>query len=250
MWASMPTCVVLQHVAPESAFAIEYALAQAGVDVDVRQVFAGDDVPAGIDQLDGLVIMGGPMSAVSDQGFPTRQAELALIGSAVRAGIPTLGVCLGAQLLAVAAGAAVYQGELGPEIGWSPVTLTDDCDDDRLLGGLARSLTVLQWHGDTFDLPAGAVHLVVNSIYPNQAFRLHDAAWGLQFHLEVTAAAVGGFLEAFASDLHDRPGGAGAIRDETEAAVTALAPARDLVLARFGALVAARVSTADLVSEL
>jgi GMP synthase-like glutamine amidotransferase len=249
MWGAMPTCVVLQHVAPEAPFAIEDALLAAGVGVDVRHVFAGEPVPDDVTGLDGLVVMGGPMSAASDQGFPTRQAELDLLAGAIDAGLPTLGVCLGAQLLAAATGAAVYPGELGPEVGWSAVSLAEECADDALFAGVPRSLTVLQWHGDTFDLPPGAVHLIGSSIYPNQAFRIGPAAWGVQFHLEVTAQGVRDFVTAFASDLSDVVGGVDAIEADTGPGLESLAPTRDLVLGRFGALVASGVATAQLVGE-
>ncbi|HWE66859.1 MAG TPA: type 1 glutamine amidotransferase [Acidimicrobiales bacterium] len=245
----MPTCLVVQHVAPESAFALEDALLGAGVLVDTCHVFTDDCVPPDASGLDGLVVMGGPVSAASDQGFPTRGAELALLRDAIATGVPTLGVCLGAQLLAVAAGATVHPGELGPEIGWSPVRLGQACSDDRLFAGLPESLTVLQWHGDTFELPAGSCLLASNSAYPNQAFRIGDAAWGVQFHLEVTAAAVEGFLSAFAADTTDVPGGAEDIAAETPAALAGLGAARDLVFSRFADLVKVRALSRDLVSE-
>jgi GMP synthase-like glutamine amidotransferase len=243
----MANCLIIQHVAPESAFALEDALVRAGVHVDTRRVFAGDPVPAEVAGWDGLVVMGGPVSAASDEGFPSRPTELALLADALRAGVPTLGVCLGAQLLALAGGGPVYSGERGPEIGWSPVSLVAARHDDPLLAGLPDELTVLQWHGDTFGLPPGGQLLASSERYPNQAFRLGDAAWGLQFHLEVTAAAVEGFAAAFGADAEGLPGGLDAIRSATPDALGVLARWRDIVGDRFAALVAARVTTADLV---
>jgi GMP synthase-like glutamine amidotransferase len=113
-------CLVVQHLDPESAFAIADALRAAGVDVDTRCVFAGDDLPTDLSGFDGVVVMGGPMSATTDEGFPTRAAEIALLAEALRLGPPTLGVCLGAQLLAAAAGSSVHPNARGPEIGWVP----------------------------------------------------------------------------------------------------------------------------------
>lgn len=234
----MPKCLVVQHVAPESAFAIADALAAAGVCIDTRQVFAGDGIPADGSGFEGLVVMGGPMSAGSDDGFPTRAAELALLADAVDRGIPTLGVCLGAQLLAVAAGGSVFPGASGPEIGWGPISLTADSAGDRLLAGLPSPLTVMHWHGETFDLPDRAVRLAGNANYPNQGFRIGAAAWGLQFHLEVTAPAVEGFLTDFGADADHTVGGPEAIRASTEKALAALAGTRGLVLQRFAGLVA------------
>ncbi len=238
----MPNCLVVQHVAPEPAFAIAEALVGGGVDIDTRRVFAGDRVPTDGSGFDGLVIMGGPMSAASDRGFPTRTTEIALITDAVGREIPILGVCLGAQLLAVAGGGPVFPGSSGPEVGWGPVDLAAECADDRLFAGLPKTLTVMHWHGDTFELPDRAVRLAGNSNYPNQGFRLGRAAWGMQFHLEVTAPAVEGFLTAFAADVERSDLGPDAIRAATPAALASLAEARDLVLGRFAALVAGGVS--------
>ena len=243
----MPTCLVLQHVAAEPAFSIDEALRAAGVTVDTRRVFRGDDVPLDTAGFDGLVVMGGPMSVNSTEDFPSREAEVSLLADAVRVGIPTLGVCLGAQLLAVAAGGAVARNTYGPKIGWAPIFLDPACGDDRLLTGLSPTLTVLHWHGESFDVPPGARPLISGSTYPNQAFRIGDVAWGVQFHLEVTAEAVDGFLRAFAAEAASVPGRAEAVRAATPAALSALATARDLVCSRFAGLVAARVTMGDLV---
>jgi len=236
---AMPKCLVVQHVAPESPWAIGDALGRAGVTVDLCRVFAGDDVPVRCDPYAGVVVMGGPMSATSDDGFPSRRAELTLLRDALDGGVPTLGVCLGAQLVALAAEAPVFPGADGPEIGWAPVTLSASCREDALLAGLPDRLPVLHWHGDTFELPTGAHHLASSARYPNQAFRVGDTAWGLQFHLEVTAPAVAAFLGAFAEEAALAPGGADAVRRDTPGCLAALHTARDLVLRRFAALVAA-----------
>ena len=237
----MPTCLVVQHVLPESAWSIGAALEKDGVTLDVRRTFLGDEVPTTTVGYDGLVVLGGPMSATSDEGFPTRRTEVALLADAVAAGIPTLGICLGAQLLASAAGASVHAGTNGPEIGWAPVELTADRDEDSLLNGLPARLGVLHWHSDTFDLPADA-HLLagrVEDCYEQQAFPGSvEAAWGLQFHIEVTAEAVQGFLAAFAVDAARAPGGAASIGSQTAGRLAALEPSSQLVFERFAALVA------------
>jgi GMP synthase-like glutamine amidotransferase len=245
----LPTCLVVQHVAPESAFAIGEALVEAGISVETCRVFAGDAVPIAAQDFDGLVVMGGPMSAASNEGFASRPSELALLSEALELGLPTIGVCLGAQLLAVAAGASVYPGGSGPEIGWGPVTLLPECNGDPLFAGLDGEHTVMHWHGDTFNLPTGAMLLGCNSNYANQAFRLGTAAWGLQFHLEVTESAVNGFISNFGADAEHLPGGAEGIGAAAPTAVNVLTPMQRLVFGRFAALVLARVSHQSLVDQ-
>ncbi|HXX90253.1 MAG TPA: type 1 glutamine amidotransferase [Acidimicrobiales bacterium] len=236
----MPRCLIVQHVAAEGPYRIAEALERAGVGMDVRRVFAPEALPADLEGHDGLVVMGGPMSAYSDDGFPSRRAELDLLGQALATGRPVLGVCLGAQLLASAAGAGVYAGGATPEIGWGPVTLTPACADDPLLHGLPEQVGVLHWHGDTFDVPAGAEHLARTDLYPSQAFRAGERAWGLQFHLEVDAIAVAAFLDAFGSDTLGAGTTPEAIADEAPAALAALEEVQGRVLDRFAALVASR----------
>jgi GMP synthase-like glutamine amidotransferase len=232
----VPRCLVLQHVEPESPYALEDRLTLAEIDLDVRQVHRGDPVPSDIEDFDGLIVMGGPMSAASDDGFPSRVAEIAVIADALSAGVPTLGVCLGAQLLAAAVGARVYPGAGGPEIGWGLVTLTADCAEDALLRGLSATVEVMHWHGDTFDLPDGAVRLAENDRYVNQAFRVGDSAWGLQFHLEVTADAVQTFVDAFGDELHHAGIDPQTILAATPGAIERLAETQDAVIDRFAKL--------------
>jgi hypothetical protein len=131
------------------------------------------------------------------------------------------------------------------------VELLLTCDRDALFAGFPRRLPVLPWHGDMFDLPPGAQPLAQNARYPNQAFRMGEAAWGLQFQLEVTADAVHGFLDAFSTDAARAPGGAVAVRATTAAALDALVPWRDLAFDRFATLVGAKEAdrwTLDLVT--
>lgn len=234
----MPRCLVVQHAEPEEPYAIGDALTGAGVELDVCRVFAGEEPPVDLAEIDALVVMGGPMSAAGDDRFPTRQAELGLLADALARGRPALGVCLGAQLLAAAGGGRVYRGDAGPEIGWGPVTLGPAAATDALLRDLPVTTEALHWHGDTFDLPDGAVHLASSDRYPNQAFRLGASAWGLQFHVEVDARALDAYLEAFAA--HARKHGVDPAQIEARAGecLAALGPWRLGVSGRFAALVA------------
>ena len=237
--AGTATCLVLQHVEPEGPYTLAEALADAGIVLHICRVYAGDPVPPDAARLDGLVVMGGPMSATSDDAFPTRTAEVALIADAIARGVPVLGICLGAQLLALAGGGEVLAGAAGPEIGWGPVQMTDEARDDALLGAASTELTVLHWHGDTFTLPPAAVRLAGSRVYAQQAFRL-GTAWGLQFHVEVDETAV----KVFATEFEDEARSAGAdpqqIVDASAAALEALVPVRAAAFAAFADLVRRR----------
>jgi GMP synthase (glutamine-hydrolysing) len=237
---SSPSCLILQHVEPEGPYAIGDALAAAGVEGDIRRVYVGESLPADVSDFAGVVVMGGPMAAHSDRGFPSRQAELDLLVDAIARGVPTIGVCLGAQLLALAGGGRVSPGASGPEVGWAPIALTDQAADDPLLGTLPDELTVLHWHGDTFDPPPGSAHLASSSRYRAQAFRIGPRVWGLQFHLEVDERAVAAFLDAFGPDALRAGTTPEVIERESPAALEALLPHRARVLTRFADLVATR----------
>jgi GMP synthase-like glutamine amidotransferase len=236
----MARCLVVQHLEPEGPYLIADALDAAGVAIDTCAVFAGDVVPGDLTDYDALVVMGGPMSAADDEGFPTRRSELRLLREAVEDGVPTLGVCLGAQLLAAAGGGRVYPGTAGAEIGWMPVSLEGAASGDELFRGMASPVPVLHWHGDTFDLPPGATHLARSARYPNQAFRIGRRAWGLQFHLEIDEHAVEVFAETFAADASAAGLSPESIVASTEGALRQLTPVRDEVLARFAGLVRSR----------
>jgi len=146
----------------------------------------GEALPASLAGWEGLIVLGGPMAVYESDRHPFLAAELELINQAISADFPVLGICLGSQLIAAAGGARVYAGETR-EAGWGEVLLSDAAETDELFGGLPSPLPVFQLHGDTFDLPAGAVRLAGNDAYANQAFRLGRNIYGLQFHVEMTA---------------------------------------------------------------
>lgn len=185
---------VIQHVAWEGPGLIAAVAHARGLSVEVRRMDRADPLPAP-DEVGGLVVMGGPMSVYDAASFPSLDSELALLGAMVERKRPVLGVCLGAQLLAAAMGARVYRGT-APEIGFGTVTLTAAGRADPVLGAWGDVVPVFHWHGDTFELPVGAVHLAASDAYRQQAFRA-GPVYGFQFHVEVDRALV----EAWAPHL-------------------------------------------------
>ena len=183
-----PTLLAIQHVPWEGP----HRILDACRDLQVRTVkpLAGQPLPPH-DEVAGAVVMGGPMNVDEVERFPALAAEREWLAGAVDRGMPVLGICLGAQLLARALGAEVRPGG-APEIGFAPVEVTDPADP--VIGGLAPRSEVLHWHGDVFDLPAGATHLASSERTPCQAFRV-GRAWGVLFHPEADYALVEAWLE-------------------------------------------------------
>ena len=193
--------LVLQHIACEPPGVYEDVLRERGARLHRVELDEGQPIPAWRD-FDAVIAMGGPMSVNDDATLPWLEDEKRAIGEAVRAGRPFWGVCLGAQLLAVSLGAKVYRGPT-PEVGLMPVTLTAEALRDPVFAGAPHELMTLQWHNETFDVPPGGVLLARSTLYPAQAFRWGRAAYGLQFHLEVSAelAKTWADVPIYASDL-------------------------------------------------
>jgi GMP synthase-like glutamine amidotransferase len=176
--------LVLQHIACEPPGVFEDVLHERGAELHRVELDEGESMPDWR-AFDAIVAMGGPMSVNDEAELPWLADEKRVIGEAVRGGKPYWGVCLGVQLLASSLGGRVYPGPR-PEVGLLPIDLTDEGRADPVFGQVQRDLVTLQWHGDTFDLPAGAVRLASSPAYANQAFRF-ERAYGVQFHLELSA---------------------------------------------------------------
>lgn len=178
------TFLVLNHGSPGQLGAYRNALVTAGLAWHEVHAYAGDSLPDWR-RFDGILALGGPMGV--DDGRVSRWlvAEKLWVADAVRCGRPYWGVCLGAQILAWSLGAAVYRGR-EPEVGIRPITLTSAGVRDPVFGRLPLTLGALEWHQDTFDLPLGSVLLATSEHYPHQAYRWGPAAYGLQFHLELS----------------------------------------------------------------
>lgn len=217
-------CVALQHLEHDPPGLLGLPLRERGWCLEVRcvegaeagdgaeaaerdQVAAGVEGPGGVvrgtsalDDLSGpavdlLLVMGGTMGAYETDRLPFLGSEIAMIAERLRADRPVLGICLGAQLMAAALGARVFRGPR-QEIGWLPVTPTDEGEADPVFRRLLRpSPVTLQWHGDTFEHPAGTTALGRSAVYAAQGFRHGTRSYGLQFHPEVPLADLPTWVE-------------------------------------------------------
>lgn len=179
-------------------------LRDAGADLDVRDLSAGGLLPGELTQHAGLVVLGGRMSSSDDGVAPFLPEVRALLRRAVSAEFPTLGVCLGHQLLAAAHGGRVEPNPDGPEIGAQLVAKRAAASADPLFGPLPITPDVLQWHYDAVtSLPAGAIQLASSPVCENQAFRLGRLAWGIQFHIETTPDVVRSWAAEHAATYDD-----------------------------------------------
>jgi GMP synthase (glutamine-hydrolysing) len=179
----VPKLLVFQHSACEPLGVLDPLLRRSGF--RIRYVNFGRDPQAEVDvsRYDGLVVLGGQMNVDQTDIYPHLATEIAALREAIARGMPVLGICLGAQLLAAALGAAVRPNAVH-EIGWYPLEPMQAAREDRLFRHFDGSQFVFQWHAYTFDLPPGAVHLASTATCRNQAFRHGGRAYGLQFHLE------------------------------------------------------------------
>jgi GMP synthase (glutamine-hydrolysing) len=194
--------LAIRHVHFEDLGSLERVLGDRGwpvryLDVGFARIEAPDPVAALL-----MVVLGGPIGAYDDDRYPSVAPLLSMIEKRIAAGLPTLGICLGAQLIARALGARVYPSPSGQaEIGWSPLTLTDAgrASPLRHLDGAQTSM--LHWHGDTFDLPAGATLLASTPACRHQAFAWGKHVLGLQCHPEIRTDRFEPWLIGHASEL-------------------------------------------------
>lgn len=187
--------VCLQHVPFEGPGAFAEALARRGV---TRENYLVPEQGLPSDAGDLLIVMGGPMSVNDSNTWIAEETEF--IKSALVAGTPVIGVCLGSQFMAKALGVTVRPGQ-ALEIGMTPIRLTDEGKRDPVFGLGPDTLQVFEWHGEVFDLPKDCVALAGSEIAPLQAFRFGDRAYGLLFHLEMEEGGIESLCRECASDL-------------------------------------------------
>jgi GMP synthase-like glutamine amidotransferase len=189
---------VIMHIESEGPGLFGELLRSSGVEVLTVRLHRGDALPA-VGEIDAALSLGGPMNVYEEAEHPFLADETVFLREAAARDLPVLGICLGAQMIAKAAGAAVTSNPV-PELGWGIVSLTGEGRADPLFAGLPDALPVFQWHGDTFAIPAGATLLATGGDCRNQALR-HRNSWGLQFHLEADRTLLASW---FAGTLHER----------------------------------------------
>jgi len=195
---SEKSCLVLRHVAFEGLGVLADLLPDYGFATRICEIgvdlFPADEIAS----CDLLIVLGGPIGVYETEAYPFLVDELSAIDARLRGKKPTLGICLGAQLMAAALGAKVAPGP-AKEIGYAPLTLTDEGRASPL--ALLEGVNVLHWHGDAFALPAGGQNLAYTTVCPHQAFALESYALGLQFHAEVEPGALEPWLIGHAVEL-------------------------------------------------
>jgi GMP synthase (glutamine-hydrolysing) len=177
--------LIIKQVEQEGPGLIEKIFAANGWGLKTVELSQGEKLPSDFDETGALIVLGGPMNVYEEKQYPFLKEEESLIRKALIEEVPVLGICLGAQLLAKTCGARVKKA-LQKEIGWYKVEKTGDGKKDILFNAGADRIQVFQWHGDTFEIPEGAVLLAEGKDCKNQAFRVGQNAYGLQFHIEVT----------------------------------------------------------------
>src|SRR5665213_4041521 len=230
---SKVTC--FQHIDCEGPGTLFNVLKSRNIRIETIKTYKGDAVAENLG--DGLIVLGGPMGVYEEKKFPWMTLELNAIREFLKKGKPILGICLGSQMLAYAAGAQVFRGAI-PEVGWYPIQLTPEGHFDSLFLGFPPEFNAFHWHGDTFTLPPQAIRLAGSHYYPNQIFKVGQNAFGFQCHLEVTEEMVKSWAALYAKELTPQGGPVRPerISDHLSENIHQLEGLAEKVFARFAAL--------------
>jgi len=188
--------LILKHIAIEGPGTIGEYFQQKRYPCKIIELAAGERIPQDLQGITGVIVLGGPMNVYEEDKYPFLADENAFIAKVLEQDIPFLGICLGSQLLAKAAGAKVMKAPI-KEIGWRMVDQTKDGARDPLFEGLMDQLIVFHWHEDTFQLPAGATLLSTSTVVRHQAFKAGQYAYGLQYHVEVTEEIIESWIKEY-----------------------------------------------------
>jgi GMP synthase-like glutamine amidotransferase len=191
---------ILQHVPFEDIGSIRPWLENQQADITYTRFFDNERLPE-LKELDLLIVLGGPMSVNDEDIYPWLRPEKKLIFHTIQAGVPVIGICLGAQLIAGSLGASVYRNA-HKEIGWFPIISTISHED---VFRFPSQCQAFHWHGETFDLPSGAIRLASSEACRNQAFQIGRHVFGLQFHLETTPESVRALIDHCRNELISGP---------------------------------------------
>jgi GMP synthase-like glutamine amidotransferase len=245
------TALVIENDPSDDLRRLGEWLTDAGLELTVVRPHAGEALPETLDDYLALVILGGAQDAFPDDagqpGAPWFPQLEGLLRKAVRNHVPTLGVCLGAQLLATAHGGLVERSTSGPEIGPGLVARRDAADRDPLFKRVPLLPDVVQWHHDEItELPLNAVLLAASPRYPNQAFRLGDRAWGLQFHIECDPAMIADWTVSDAVTLDELGYDPEVVIEATSAVLADVEESWQPFAARFASLALGTLPGADI----
>ncbi|WP_457644536.1 type 1 glutamine amidotransferase [Persephonella sp.] len=192
----------IQHVHFESPAGISRWAENKGFSIKGTRLYSGDLFPE-LESFDLLIVLGGPMGVYDEDKYPWLKEEKKFIERCIKSGKKILGICLGAQLIADVLGSRVYKNR-HKEIGWFDIQLTPDGKKSKYFSDFPDRFIAFHWHGDTFDIPDGAVHTAKSEACDNQAFVYEDRVVGLQFHLETDLQTAKGLIENSAEDLKEK----------------------------------------------
>ncbi len=193
----------IKHIDIEGPGTIETFINERGLPSRTIALHEGEQLPKDLAGLDAIVSLGGPMNVDEEEKYPFLKQEDQFLKKAIEQSVPVLGICLGSQLLAKAAGAKVVKSPV-KEVGWFKTSLTSAGQQDPLFVGLSREIDVYHWHEDMWELPVSGQLLATSSGCPHQALKVGNNAYGLQFHIEITDAIIRDWCQRYfsSSDLN------------------------------------------------